>query len=279
MDVYESVLGLDTSWAAAGSSGVALIARSKEGRWKHVASGPSYQSFIDLASGRPVRWDEKPSTGDPPPELLGAAGELLGGARVSVVAIDMPMSTDLITGRRAADNLVSKEFGRYWCGTHSPTPNRPGRLSARLRQDLERRGYELAVDGNPSAMKMIEVYPHPAIVTLLKLDRRLPYKVDRRGRLWKGESLTPLQKKERLIEAFQLIQTGLAGGIDCLPDFLPSVPYTGTFNSLKRYEDTIDALVCAWVGASYLEGRARAFGDCRTNAIWVPRPRRRSPAA
>ena len=277
MDVYESVLGLDTSWTSTGSSGVALIARSKEGRWKCIGVAPSYQSFIDLAYGRRVRWDEKPSTGDPSPELLEAAGELLGGAKVSVVAIDMPVSTDRITGRRAADNIVSREFGRYWCGTHSPTVNRPGKLSARLRQNLERHGYELAVGGNPSVMKMIEVYPHPAIVTLLDLDRRLPYKVDRRGRFWKGESLTPLQKKERLIEAFHRIQRGLAGKIDCLPDFLPSVPYTDTFNSLKRYEDTIDALVCAWVGACYLEGRATAFGNSRTNAIWVPKPRQRSP--
>lgn len=277
MDVYESVLGLDTSWTSTGSSGVALIARSKASRWKSIEVAPSYQSFIDLANGRPVRWDEKPSTGVPSPELLVAAGELLGGGKVSAIAIDMPMSTRQITGRRDADNMVSREFGKYWCSTHSPRVDSPGKLSARLRRDLERHGYELAVGGNPSAMKTIEVYPHPAIVTLLGLDCRLPYKVDRRGRFWKGECLTPLQKKERLIEAFHSVQRGLDSEIDCLPDFLPSVPYTDTFKSLKRYEDTIDALVCAWVGACYLEGSATAFGDCRTNAIWVPKPRQRSP--
>ena len=166
--------------------------------------------------------------------------------------------------------MVSSEFGKYWCGTHTPTPNRPGNLSAKLRQDLEGHGYDLAVGGNPSAMKMIEVYPHPAIVALLSLDRRLPYKVDRRGRYWREESLTTTEKKRRLIKAFRRIHIGLAREIDGLPDFLPSVPYPGTYNSLKRCEDKIDALVCAWVGARYLEGRAMAFGDRRTNAIWVP---------
>ena len=277
MDVHESVLGLDTSWTSSGSSGVALIARSKEGRWIYVESAPGYQSFINRANGHPVRWNKRHSSGAPSPELLRAADKLLGGAPVSVVAIDMPMSTRNISGRRAADNMVSSEFSKYWCGTHSPTPNRPGKLSAKLRQDLEGHGYELAVDGNPSAMKMIEVYPHPAIVTLLGLDRRLPYKVDRRGRYWRGESLTAPEKKNRLIKAFRRIQRGLAREIDYLPDFLPSSPYAGTYRSLKPFEDTIDALVCAWVGACYLEGRSVAFGDCRTNAIWVPVPRKRRP--
>ena len=228
MDVHESVLGLDASWTSNGSSGVALIARSKEGRWIYIESAPGYQSFINRVNGRPVRWDEKHSSSAPSTELLSAAGELLGGAPVSVVSIDMPMSTRNITGRREVDDMVSKEFGEKWCGTHLPTPNRPGRLSVKLRQDLERHSHELAVGDNPSRTKMIEVYPHPAIVTLLGLDRRLPYKVDRRGRYWRDESLTAQEKKRRLIAAFRRIQRGLAREIDGLPDFLPSSPYAGT---------------------------------------------------
>ena len=196
MKVHESILGLDASWTSSGSSGVALIARSRGGHWKYVESAPGNQSFIDRANGHPDQWDERHSTGAPSiVELLAAASRLLGGSQVSVVAIDMPMSTRQITGRRDADNMVSSEFGKYWCGTHSPTPNHPGNRSAKLRQDLEGHGYDLAVGGNPSAMKMIEVYPHPAIVALLSLDRRLPYKVDRRGRYWREESLTTTAKK------------------------------------------------------------------------------------
>jgi predicted RNase H-like nuclease len=40
-------------------------------------------------------------------------------------------------------------------------------------------------------------------------------------------------------------------------------------SGLKRYEDALDALVCAWVGAKYLLGEAVAYGD-GTAAIWVP---------
>jgi predicted RNase H-like nuclease len=40
-------------------------------------------------------------------------------------------------------------------------------------------------------------------------------------------------------------------------------------SGLKRYEDSLDALVCACVGAKYLEGSAVPYGD-NTAAIWVP---------
>lgn len=39
--------------------------------------------------------------------------------------------------------------------------------------------------------------------------------------------------------------------------------------ALKRYEDVLDALVCAWVATHYANGAATAYGD-NTAAIWVP---------
>lgn len=46
------------------------------------------------------------------------------------------------------------------------------------------------------------------------------------------------------------------------------IPSTGTLAELKRHEDAMDALLCAWAGARYLAGRARAHGD-DTAAVWV----------
>ncbi len=42
-----------------------------------------------------------------------------------------------------------------------------------------------------------------------------------------------------------------------------------SFNSLKRYEDALDALVSAWVGIQHIEKRSHAYGD-QLAAIWVP---------
>lgn len=41
------------------------------------------------------------------------------------------------------------------------------------------------------------------------------------------------------------------------------------FARLKRHEDALDALICAWVGVQYLAGSIRAFGD-EDAAIWTP---------
>jgi hypothetical protein len=49
-----------------------------------------------------------------------------------------------------------------------------------------------------------------------------------------------------------------------LPD-----PATLRPGSMKGYEDAIDALICCWVGAEFLMGRAKPYGDTDA-AIWIP---------
>nr|WP_245581779.1 DUF429 domain-containing protein [Rhizobium ruizarguesonis] len=46
---------------------------------------------------------------------------------------------------------------------------------------------------------------------------------------------------------------------------------------MKALEDTLDAVVCAWVGACVMDGRARAYGDVES-AIWVPTQASLSPS-
>jgi predicted RNase H-like nuclease len=38
---------------------------------------------------------------------------------------------------------------------------------------------------------------------------------------------------------------------------------------MKAFEDALDAVVCAWVGACVMDGKAVAYGD-DVSAIWVP---------
>ena len=262
-----SVLGIDAAWTAHNPSGVALVRTNPDQRWECVALAPSYDAFVSVADGNSVRWDERPTGGKPEPErLLGAAEQLLGGERVTVVSVDMPLSTAPITERRAADRAISREFGRYGCGTHTPSDDRPGALSDQLRESLASLGYRLAVS-EPDTCTVIEVYPHPALLCLLQRTWRVPYSVDRTLNYWPG--LTLEQRADRLIKKFRLIYAGLTGVIQGIPDFLPASPYGGSLASLKRYEDALDALVCAWVGTRYFEGCADPFGD-QDAAIWVP---------
>lgn len=268
-----AVLGIDAAWSAKNPSGVALIKTKDDGRWEFVDVAPSYDSFIALADGIPIDWGDRLTGGNLAArinQLLTTATELLGGERVTVIAVDMPLSREPIQGRRVADDAISREFGGRGCGTHSPTVMGSG-IADRLCHILADLGYPLAVnrpDGAPLEYPAtIEVYPHPALLCLLNRDYRLPYKVGKSRRYWPKAS--PRERIEALVAGFWEIKSGLAGEILRITDFLPASPYAGSRNHLKRYEDALDALVCAWVGALYLAGCATAYGD-DTAAIWVP---------
>ncbi len=63
------------------------------------------------------------------------------------------------------------------------------------------------------------------------------------------------------------IKDGLSQQIDGINLQLPE---STSGKSLKRFEDALDALVCAWVASRFVEGCAVAHGDS-TAAIWVPK--------
>jgi predicted RNase H-like nuclease len=232
---------------------------------------PSYRAFFDLAEGCPVDWRKNPGPGEAPDagRLLSAASALLGGVLVDVVAIDMPLATVEITGRREADRVVSKCFGAMWCAVHSPTMERPGTLGRRLTEEFRSHGYPVATTGSErrGRRQILEVYPHAAIIRLLKLSRRLEYKIARCLRYWPGMPVR--ERTVNLLKALARLQEGLASEIRGIDIRLPEEVDVRSLSSLKRYEDALDALVCASVGISYLRGQCKPYGD-DTAAIWIP---------
>lgn len=265
-----AVLGIDGAWTVGQPSGVCLVEQVAE-TWRCVAVAPSYDAFYALAEGQQVDWcaPGRVRGGDPDPErLLAVCGALLRGGSVDVVAVDMPLATVPITGRRAADSRISSVYGSRGCAVHSPTPARPGPLAERIRDGFEKRGFALAttVCGEKACPALVEVYPHPAVLCLLNAAYRIPYKASRAQRYW--PAATGAERVANLLDAFRRIKEALdayIGGIDIpIPTACPSL------GALKRYEDALDAAVCAWVGIAFLEGRAEPYGD-ETAAIWVPK--------
>jgi predicted RNase H-like nuclease len=218
-----------------------------------------------------VAWRKSPGPGEAPDagRLLSAASALLGGAPVDIVAIDMPLATVEITGRREADTAVSKEFGSMWCAVHSPTRQRPGPLGRRLTEEFRSHGYSVASAGDEhrGRREVLEVYPHAAIIRLLGLERRLEYKVARCLRYWPGTSVKG--RTINLLDALARLQAGLAADIRGIEVGIPEHAEVHFLSDLKRYEDALDALVCAWVGIRYLRGQCTSYGD-DTAAIWIP---------
>ncbi len=268
-----SILALDPAWTEHEPSGVALITESA-GHWRCAGLAPSYSQFIDLADRTLVDWTrtprgERPDVG----ALLEAARRLLGGQPVDLVTVDMPVAIGAITGRRAADNAVSHTFGARGCSTHSPTATRPGDVGRELTQRFGRLGFRVATTtatcGETPAL--VEVYPHPALLALLHEDYRVEYKVSRATRYWRDEEKSLAEQRRLIVEQWRRIYDELAKTIAAIDLPLPSRQSleTGTKAELKRFEDALDALICAWVGVQYLRGRCGAYGD-ETAAIWIP---------
>ncbi len=264
-----AVLGIDAAWTEKEPSGVSLLEGSPGG-WRCVAVAPSYDSFLSLAEGTPVEWAAKYAGTVPDAKcLLSGAKRLLGPHKVSVVAVDMPLSTEPIVRRREADAQVSRAYGGKGAAVHSPSAERPRAISDELSEGFAAAGFPLATSTTPAGTpnRLVEVYPHPALITLTAADYRLPYKVSRSRRYWPKSS--PAERKANLLAVFGGIASALKREIRDIPIELPGPDDAISLSGLKRYEDSLDAIVCAWVGARYLEGRASPYGD-DTAAIWVP---------
>ncbi|ACE92264.1 hypothetical conserved protein [Rhizobium etli CIAT 652] len=258
-----AVLGIDAAWTDHEPSGVALIVDRGSG-WQLLEAATSYTAFLRREKDADPIVRHRGSLPEAP-SLLAAAHEKLG-APVDLVAIDMPLSLTPIIGRRASDNMISSEYGAKYASTHTPSVTRPGRLSDELRIGFEVAGYPLAVS-QPSGRALLEVYPHPALIELASADRRLPYKHSKSRKYWPDES--PAARRAKLLEAWRWIVMLLDYQIQGVRDALSMPPSDARSFEMKAFEDTLDAIVCAWVGACVVDGRARAYGDTES-AIWVP---------
>lgn len=194
-----------------------------------------------------------------------AACVRIAGAPPDVIAIDMPLSTRPITRRRAADDAIASAYGARGLGTHSPNATRPGAVARAIHDGFASHGYALACTTTRAGTRrvMIEVFPHAAAIELLGAAYRVPYKLARIGQYWPDRS--PPERRRALLARWSRLHRALASQI---AGDLPRIPPSGTLAELKRHEDAMDALLCAWVGARYLAGRACAHGD-DTAAVWA----------
>jgi len=258
-----AVLGIDAAWTSANPSGFALAVNTGTG-WKLRAAADSYAVFHRLAHDR----DWLGAKSLPEPAIILQTAGILADRPIDVVAVDMPLSMAPINGRRASDNAVSREYGSRFCSTHSPSVSRPGKISDDLRTGFLAVGYDLATS-YISVPSLIEVYPHPALVELAHADQRLPYKIGNVSKYWRKE--TPARRRELLLAEWDKIVGLLEEHISGVEETLSKPDLKSSAGALKAYEDSLDAVICAWVGICALEGIARPLGD-HESAIWIPVP-------
>jgi hypothetical protein len=205
-----AILGIDAAETIKQPSGIALVAEKSRG-WECVAVEPSYSAFIECHKGFSSSWPRTLQGSTPDPDrLLFVASKLLDGESVTLVAVDIPMANVAIDSRRVADDQISSQFGGNWCSAHSPNTLRPGPVSEVIKRGFGGQGYKLATVDTPCEVeqRLIEVFPHVALLELLKAHTRICYKVGKTVRYWPGADISARKKKltgelERILSALK----------------------------------------------------------------------------
>lgn len=231
---------------------------------------------IDLA------WGERSPTGvavaDSSGRLvhLGAAGDdadIVAQLRPytaadSLLAIDAPLVVTNPSGNRPCEAALNRDFRAFEAGCHPSNTGHPwfaaGSRGARLAEAL----------GRPA----VEVYPHAATVALFGLPRTLKYK-QKPGRDvagLRGELLRLMSLVESLAEAQPALDATRH------PEWLrlrESVRAATRKAQLRRAEDPVDAVVCAYVAlfATRRPADVTTYGDEATGSIVTPTLSRTAP--
>ncbi|MBB6164706.1 putative RNase H-like nuclease [Rhizobium wenxiniae] len=174
----KTVLGIDAAWTSQEPSGVALVLNDAKA-WRLLKVASSYEAFLSEASAPTARH----CGSIPDPHALLAKSFAIAQAPVTIGAIDMPLSTAPIIGRRASDNMISSVYGARHSGTHTRSALRPGKVSDELTAGFKQEGYPL-LTSEVRLPGLIEVYPHPALIELSAATRRLPYKHSKSRKYW-----------------------------------------------------------------------------------------------
>ena len=253
-------VGLDLAWGEVKPTGVAAL--DDAGRLVHLSAQTDDDSVA--AALRPY-----------------VAGDCL-------VAVDAPLVVDNETGNRPGEAALNRDFARFDAGAHPANTGRSefaqqprgARLAARLGLDIE--------PSSRSRRRAVEVYPHAATVALFRLGRTLKYK-NKPGRTLaqlRSELLTLVDLLERLADAdVPMVVTGEPRW----RSLVEAVRSAGRKSDLRRAEDQVDAVVCAYVAlfAVRRPDLVTTYGDAETGSILtptlpadhVPSPRRaRTPA-
>jgi predicted RNase H-like nuclease len=235
-------VGVDLAWGRRSPTGVAVLDSS--GALCHV--GVAGDDDDVLAQLRPY------VTGD------------------CVVAVDAPLVVTNPSGNRPCESELNRDFRRFDAGAHPANTGlawfadggRGSWLCAELDLDLDPR--------SPRARRALEVYPHAASVVLFGLPKTLKYKQKL------GRNLTQLRSELlRLIgflEDLSAANPPMQLRSPAWATLTESVGAATSKTQLRRAEDPIDAVLCAYI-ARYAAQRPHdvtIYGDTETGCIVTP---------
>lgn len=234
-------LGLDLAWSERNRSGVAALDR--DGRIVDVRA--------DLRDDAAVlAWVRA---------QLGTRG---------VIGIDMPTIVRNPGGIRPCERELGAVFRRAHAAPHPANLRRfpDGGRARRLIDALHAQGVVEALDVRPADPRIValEVFPHPAHVRLFGLERVFAYK--KKARAWPA-----------VLAEWSRYRAALASLVAADPPLLldAAIPVVVGAAGYKRWDDTLDAISCAYVAAFVWRWgmgapHVRVFGDLTDGYIVVP---------
>ncbi len=240
-------IGIDLAWGTKNTTGAVTL------QWK-TAAGSGVEANIGSVEAGTQNDKQHLSVTDYADDLLtdDAVVEFImrgddgGGV---IVGIDAPLDVPNLTGERPVEAALRRCFGKHQAGAHPANRTRfkddirGERLAARLAAEHGIINDFRIGAGDTSVRRCVEVFPHPAMVVLFGLEKTLKYKA-KPGR----------DHTSRMAEYTRYVD-GLRGLGDVEPALhVPAwltVPTDKQGAALKRYEDLLDALMCAYVAAYF----------------------------
>ncbi len=231
--------------------------------------------------GLDLAWGERNPTGL---AVLDADGRLVEVARVQtdddiagaltaydgplVAAIDAPLVVANPTGKRGAERAMDRDFARFEAGTHSANTAKPWFVPEPRGARLARR-LGLSLTDPEADRRAYEVHPHAATIALFGLSRTLKYKA-KPGRTLESQR-AELLRLTTLLGSLHDAEPPLRLG-DTWDELVGAVAAAARKSELRRAEDPVDAVVCAYV-AAYADRRpadVTTYADETGAAIVTP---------
>jgi predicted RNase H-like nuclease len=193
----------------------------------------------------------------------------------TVVAIDAPLIITNAEGMRDCERLVSKKFGYANAGAYPSSLKlysdaRSVELARRLANCGFRHCFPPGALWSAEGNWFFEVYPHPAQVVLFERNSIIRYKKKKGRRA--SDQRRGLEELRTEIRS-RILPVDLFPSKSGLDDFLSRDLNSVRGRALKFYEDSLDAIVCAYLAFHLWQWGwqgSEMFGDLETGYIVVP---------
>ena len=236
-------VGVDLAWGQRNPTGIAVL--DDEGSLVHVSAATDDASVLAALA---------PYTDGP-----------------CLVGIDASLVVQNATGNRPCEAALNRDFARFDAGAHpSNTGKREFAYGTRGRNVADALGLDID-PASTGPRRAIEVYPHPATVALFRLGRTLKYK-NKPGRPL-ADLQAALRELMRRLEGLESASPALRlSHHDAWHELVALVESATTKAELRRAEDQVDAVVCAYV-ALFAQRRPEdttTYGDLATGYVVTP---------